>query len=156
MSLKVSAGYTHWLEPSPVFLPSLTNRLFGEAAERLGGRGGRGCSSSEDPFISFIPGWCLSAYARSVPAAADVIWSHRERPCPVPSGRRDDPSRTSCREPLSCCCAFRNSRCRCFQPSASCWSRCRWAGQSNKGGSSYSFSPRNSVGQSAKMRTLSL
>lgn len=39
---------THCWEPSLVFLPSLTNRLFGEAAGKIGGRGGRERKSSEE------------------------------------------------------------------------------------------------------------
>lgn len=41
-------------EPSLDFLPNLTNRLFGEAVGKIGGLGGRECSSSEESFIWFI------------------------------------------------------------------------------------------------------
>lgn len=47
--------HTHCWEPSLVFLPNLTNRLFGEAAGKVGGLGGRERNSSEESFIWFIP-----------------------------------------------------------------------------------------------------
>jgi len=111
------AVHTHCWEPSLLFLPSLANRRFVEAAGNPGGLGGRERNSSEEFFISFIPFWFFRQYSCSIYTAADVSWIYRETSSHVPSGRsswfklllhsRDVPSRTRDAKPFSCCLALR-------------------------------------------------
>ena len=100
--------HTHCWEPSLVFLPSLTNRLLGEAAGKPGGLGGRERNSSWDSFILLIPVWSSGVFPVQVKTVADFSTSEKSQQ-PASLHSWDGPSRTGGRKPPSCCFILRTT-----------------------------------------------
>lgn len=141
--------HTYCWEPSLVFLPNLTNRLFGKAAGKVGGLGGRELNSSDECFAWFIP--VDSSRVFLIDFKCSRQFNTEASYCtPVPVMRhcfasflgRFHPGQavqSNAAAAAASVYALRIRRRRCFQPSSSCWSWRERAAQSGEDGSSFNF-----------------